>query len=88
MNLKCKDCGKEELGLGWPEADLCLECSRKPHGLDLQPCPFCGTNRTRLRDDFGAYVLCECGCRGPYSGGQNARPIAIEMWNTRQPHKP
>ena len=83
MEYTCKSCGKTELPLNWPEDDTCRECSRKPHGLDLKACPFCGTHRTRLREDFGAYVICECGARGPNASGKTAKEIAITMWNTR-----
>ena len=52
---------------------------------NLVPCPFCGTKRLRLHEwMFGAYIHCECGAKGPYGWGSNAKLMALDLWNQRQ----
>ena len=53
--------------------------------MKLKPCPFCGTDRTELREGvFGAVIVCECGARGPYGGGESKIPMACDLWNRRK----
>ena len=58
--------------------------------MKLLPCPFCGTNRTKLvqwpitTENWGAETRCECGCRGPSGFGKSSIPMACDLWNRRE----
>jgi hypothetical protein len=58
--------------------------------VKLLPCPFCGTNRTKLvqwpitTENWGAEIRCECGCRGPSGFGKSSIPMACDLWNRRE----
>ena len=58
--------------------------------MKLLPCPFCGTNRTKLvqwpitTENWGAEIRCECGCRGPSGFGKSSIPMACDLWNRRE----
>ena len=56
------------------------------------PCPFCGTERTKLHAEHthinkwlcGAVVVCECGASGPPGTGKSAIIMACALWNQRK----
>jgi hypothetical protein len=55
----------------------------------LRPCPFCGTERTRIHEWlFGAVIICECGGRGPEGYGDTKIPMACDLWNRRDDRLP
>lgn len=63
--------------------------NEKAHSLHrfgiLRPCPFCGTNRTRIHEwILGAVIICECGGRGPEAYGETKMPMACDLWNRRE----
>ena len=49
--------------------------------VKLNPCPFCGSVKLSIREEF---VECDmCGCSGPYNfSGVNMTRV-INEWNTR-----
>jgi hypothetical protein len=55
--------------------------------MQLEHCPFCGTNHTLLPDCYGRYqqIVCgACGARGPEVYRSLPYAVAVESWNTRQ----
>ena len=52
--------------------------------MKLKPCPFCGTERTRIREWlYGAVIICECGAQGPEGFGGSMKIMACDLWNRR-----
>jgi hypothetical protein len=55
--------------------------------MQLEHCPWCGTNHTLLPDATGRYqqIVCgACGARGPEVYRSLPYAVAAESWNTRQ----
>lgn len=60
----------------------------KTNGMEIFPCPFCGSENEELKECCGWYVRCEdCGASGPYHDpssdvwDENTKAEAIEWWN-------
>jgi Lar family restriction alleviation protein len=48
---------------------------------ELLPCPFCGSDETRLNETYSHWVSCDrCQSEGP---GEDTQPEAIAAWNRR-----
>lgn len=86
MELTCADCGKTEMGLGWPADDLCQQCGHKRDMKMPKACPFCGVNavlgvQNNPDEEPGFYMVClVCQARGPESDVQE---LAVYEWNRR-----
>jgi hypothetical protein len=55
--------------------------------MQLEHCPFCGTNHTLIPDGSGRYqqIVCgACGARGPEVYRTLPYAVAAESWNVRQ----
>ena len=55
--------------------------------MELEPCPFCGTNHTLMPDSSGRYqrIVCgACGASGPEVYRSLPYAVAVESWNVRQ----
>jgi hypothetical protein len=83
--LKCEECGKEEVGLGWPTPTLCMECGRKRDMTEPKPCPFCGINASMgVQENDGSkfWITCMiCHAQGPKVDLQD---LAMWQWNERK----
>jgi hypothetical protein len=47
--------------------------------LDLLPCPFCGSSRIEIHEEFGGSSCSKCGALGPTRGPKDM----LQRWNQR-----
>jgi hypothetical protein len=51
---------------------------------DLLPCPFCGSEKVKVKPYKAVAVVCACGARGPSWSGDAGDYVAFS-WNSRKP---
>jgi hypothetical protein len=85
MELQCENCGKKELGLGWPTPRLCMECGRTRDMKEPKACPFCGINaQYRVKENDGAKFWLQCAVCKAQGPKADLQDLAVWEWNKRE----